>query len=35
VEYVRDGHECELAAFVAGLSGEPIPGLEIKTNGSG
>jgi len=34
-EYGRDGRERELAAFVAGLNGEPIPGLCVKTNGAG
>jgi hypothetical protein len=35
VEYMEDGHEREAAAYVAGKHGQPIPGMEIKNNGSG
>jgi hypothetical protein len=31
-EYAREGHEPELAAYVAGVRGEPIPGLEVKNS---
>jgi hypothetical protein len=34
-EYLDEGREAEVFAYVAGKSGQQIPGLEIKLNGSG